>query len=218
MNEISKQKMLSWLITTKSHAVVLFDQENIPYSQEDEATFNEIYRLIESSGEKDVPLHGDVMCEVCGAIGHLLPAPPIPSACGQGPQYEAAPPPPADDVFIAHIQSHLKPGQEVVCKICGRTAKEICGEKPAPPAIRICPGCGHVWDKDDLVGDDFRCQECLDKKPAPPPPATVPRKWVHNIALTFLKNTVPDNMSAADWIEGQFREQGIVVEDEEAKP
>ena len=55
MGEISKQKMLSWLITTKSHAVVLFDQENIPYSQEDEATFNEIYRLIESGGEKDAP-------------------------------------------------------------------------------------------------------------------------------------------------------------------
>lgn len=41
--------------------------------------------------------------------------------------------PKADDKFIAHIQSHLKPGREVVCKICGRTAKEICGEKPAPP-------------------------------------------------------------------------------------
>lgn len=40
----------------------------------------------------------------------------------------------SDRIFIAHIQSHLKPGQEVVCKICGRTAKEICGEKPAPPS------------------------------------------------------------------------------------
>ena len=38
------------------------------------------------------------------------------------------PAPPADSTFIAHIQSHLKPGQEVVCKICGKTAKEICHE------------------------------------------------------------------------------------------
>ena len=30
-----------------------------------------------------------------------------------------------DDVFIQHIQSHLKPDQEVVCKICGKTAREI---------------------------------------------------------------------------------------------
>ena len=33
----------------------------------------------------------------------------------------------SDRIFIAHVQSHLKPGQEVVCKICNRTAKEICG-------------------------------------------------------------------------------------------
>jgi len=30
-----------------------------------------------------------------------------------------------DDIFIQHIQSHLTPGQEVICKICGKTAKEI---------------------------------------------------------------------------------------------
>lgn len=30
-----------------------------------------------------------------------------------------------DRKFIAHIQSHLTEGQEVVCKICGKTAKEI---------------------------------------------------------------------------------------------
>lgn len=40
----------------------------------------------------------------------------------------AKPAPPADDIFIAHIQSHLKPGQEVVCKICGKSAKEIIHE------------------------------------------------------------------------------------------
>mgnify|MGYP001587478626 CR=1 FL=1 len=30
-----------------------------------------------------------------------------------------------DGKFIAHIQSHLTEGQEVICKICGKTAKEI---------------------------------------------------------------------------------------------
>lgn len=27
--------------------------------------------------------------------------------------------------FIEHIQAHLKPGQEVICKICGKSAKAI---------------------------------------------------------------------------------------------
>lgn len=46
-----------------------------------------------------------------------------------------APPaePSSDTVFIDHIQSHLGIGEVVVCKICGRAAKEICGDKPAPP-------------------------------------------------------------------------------------
>jgi hypothetical protein len=35
---------------------------------------------------------------------------------------------PKDDIFIKHIQSHLKPNEEVICKICGRTAKEICND------------------------------------------------------------------------------------------
>ena len=32
---------------------------------------------------------------------------------------------PKDNIFISHIQAHLKEGQEVICKICGKTAKEI---------------------------------------------------------------------------------------------
>lgn len=34
--------------------------------------------------------------------------------------------------FIEHIQAHLKPGQEVICKICGKSAKAIAeyGGKP----------------------------------------------------------------------------------------
>jgi hypothetical protein len=33
----------------------------------------------------------------------------------------------SDAKFISHIQSHLSFGQEVICKICGKTAREICG-------------------------------------------------------------------------------------------
>ena len=33
-----------------------------------------------------------------------------------------------DNIFINHIQEHLKKGQKVVCKICGKTAKEIVDE------------------------------------------------------------------------------------------
>lgn len=28
--------------------------------------------------------------------------------------------------FVEHIQAHLAPGEKVICKICGKTAKEIC--------------------------------------------------------------------------------------------
>lgn len=34
----------------------------------------------------------------------------------------------SDRRFIDHIKGHLSEGQEVVCKICGKTAKEICNE------------------------------------------------------------------------------------------
>ena len=36
-----------------------------------------------------------------------------------------------DQIFIDHISGHLGPGQEVVCKICGRTVEEI-ADQPAP--------------------------------------------------------------------------------------
>jgi len=29
------------------------------------------------------------------------------------------------DYFVEHIKAHLKDGEEVICKICGKTAKEI---------------------------------------------------------------------------------------------
>ena len=32
-----------------------------------------------------------------------------------------------DSIFIDHIQNHLTPDKEVVCKICGKTAREITG-------------------------------------------------------------------------------------------
>ena len=33
----------------------------------------------------------------------------------------------ADASFILHIQAHLTPNQKVICKICGKSAKEIIG-------------------------------------------------------------------------------------------
>ena len=33
-----------------------------------------------------------------------------------------------DNIFINHILAHLDPGEEVICKVCGKTAKEICGK------------------------------------------------------------------------------------------
>jgi hypothetical protein len=34
-----------------------------------------------------------------------------------------------DEIFISHIQNHLQEGQNVVCKICGKTAVEIISEE-----------------------------------------------------------------------------------------
>jgi len=28
-------------------------------------------------------------------------------------------------VFVDHIERHLKPGQEIVCKVCGKSISEI---------------------------------------------------------------------------------------------
>ena len=58
-------RMLSWLITTKAHAVVSFDNEGLTYSPKDEETFNAVYALIESSGEK-APLPAEVPQSVTG--------------------------------------------------------------------------------------------------------------------------------------------------------
>ena len=37
-------------------------------------------------------------------------------------------------VFIEHIKSHLQPGQEVICKICGKSVMEIC---LGPPDVSL---------------------------------------------------------------------------------
>ena len=41
---------------------------------------------------------------------------------------EVNPPSKLVEKFVTHIQSHLKQGEEVICKICNKTAKEICNE------------------------------------------------------------------------------------------
>ena len=33
-----------------------------------------------------------------------------------------------DNIFISHIQTHLKEGEKVICKICGKSAEEIINE------------------------------------------------------------------------------------------
>ena len=49
---------------------------------------------------------------------------------------EPEPTPTSDDhIFIKHIQSHLEPEDEVICKICEKTAKQIISEyrrRPEP--------------------------------------------------------------------------------------
>jgi len=35
----------------------------------------------------------------------------------------------ASELFVAHIQNHLSPEQDVICKICGKTISEIANEK-----------------------------------------------------------------------------------------
>jgi len=41
------------------------------------------------------------------------------------------------DIFVAHIQNHLSPGQDVICKICGKTVNEIANQvDPADLGIR----------------------------------------------------------------------------------
>ena len=32
------------------------------------------------------------------------------------------------ELFVAHIQEHLSPGQEVICTICGKTVNEIANQ------------------------------------------------------------------------------------------
>jgi len=43
----------------------------------------------------------------------------------------------AAEKFVAHIQNHLSPGQDVICKICGKTVNEIANQvDPADLGIR----------------------------------------------------------------------------------
>jgi len=34
-----------------------------------------------------------------------------------------------DDIFIKHIEGHLNKGEEVICKICGKSAKQIIADE-----------------------------------------------------------------------------------------
>ena len=52
----------------------------------------------------------------------------IEGICLHGIKIKSQPEQVDDTKFIDHIKSHLKEGQEVICKICGKTAKEILNE------------------------------------------------------------------------------------------
>ena len=60
---------------------------------------------------------------------------------------------PPDHRFIRHIQAHLKPGEEVICKICGKTVREIDAEAepPAPtdPERKEMLYYFDLWMEDD---------------------------------------------------------------------
>lgn len=45
-----------------------------------------------------------------------------------------------DRIFIKHIKAHLKEGEEVICKICGKTAEEIINPNyfPHPENQKYC--------------------------------------------------------------------------------
>ena len=36
------------------------------------------------------------------------------------------------EIFVDHIKSHLKPGENVICKMCGKTVEEIYLENKHP--------------------------------------------------------------------------------------
>jgi hypothetical protein len=48
-----------------------------------------------------------------------------------------------NEVFINHIANHLKKGEKVICKICGKTVEEIFKEKEFR---QVCV-CGHSIDE-----------------------------------------------------------------------
>lgn len=50
----------------------------------------------------------------------LLDAPPAPTSFSHDND---------DRIFIGHISNHLKPGERVICKICGKTADRIIEEE-----------------------------------------------------------------------------------------
>lgn len=75
-----------------------------------------------------------------------------------------------DKAFIEHIQSHLKNGEEVICKICGKSAREICienckckpdrmGQLPATPE-GLCGKCGKPIPAEKKVINNSLCDTC----------------------------------------------------------
>ena len=62
-----------------------------------------------------------------------------------------------DTTFINHIAGHLDPGQKVICKICGKSASEICKEEyNFEDEIEA----GYKELEDRLIFDSWTCRFC----------------------------------------------------------
>jgi proteasome lid subunit RPN8/RPN11 len=61
-----------------------------------------------------------------------------------------------DKLFIEHIRNHFKdehPDWEVVCKICGKTAKEIVGER-----VEVLKKSDVEKEIEDINNPDYECK------------------------------------------------------------
>ena len=64
-------------------------------------------------------------------------------------------------VFVEHVINHLRVGEEVICKICGKTVAEIAAESSQPAvqadAQKPCPLCEMMMRPDHSFNYCFQC-------------------------------------------------------------
>lgn len=78
-----------------------------------------------------------------------------------------------DTIFIRHIQDHLKDGQVVICKICGKTAEQIIkeeatdGEVAAEGEVRrplLCPKHANQHHSSCTITSKDNCPRCREEE------------------------------------------------------